>query len=164
MADRSEIEHPWFFEIGHPCSSFFPIFVEIGQGFILPQIVAIPNIGVLRASSPLIWDWTTKSDLKKSGKIRGDNTKLKNKRPEKSKSEDLLSDSCGGGCSGAKAPLFAARPRQRWQAECWLYQCVLRNSLAGSFRWFLCPGTTMYTWKTWNFEPTVASREVETGK
>jgi len=36
-----------------------------------------------------------KSDLKKSGKIRGKNTKLKNKRPEKSKSEDLWSDSCG---------------------------------------------------------------------
>jgi len=38
---------------------------------------------------------TMKSDLRKSEKIRGENTKLKNKRPEKSKSEDLWSDSCG---------------------------------------------------------------------
>jgi len=27
---------------------------------------------------------------------------------------------------------------KRWQAGCWLHQCVLRNTLAGSFRWFLC--------------------------
>jgi len=36
-----------------------------------------------------------KSDLKKSEKIRGNNTELKNKRVEKSKSEGLWSDSCG---------------------------------------------------------------------
>jgi len=34
--------------------------------------------------------------------------------------------------------------KQCWQAGCWLHQCVLRNSLAGSFRWFLCPGTLLY--------------------
>ena len=31
--------------------------------------------------------------------------------------------------------------KQRWQAGCWLNQCVLRNTLAGSKTWFLCPGT-----------------------
>ena len=36
-----------------------------------------------------------KTDLKKSEKIRGKNTNLKNKRPEKSRSEEPWSDSCG---------------------------------------------------------------------
>jgi len=31
---------------------------------------------------------------------------------------------------------------QRCQAGCWFHQCVLRNTLAGSFRWFLCAGMT----------------------
>jgi len=48
------------------------------------------------------------------------------------------------GGSGAKAPPLAARPKQSWQAGGWLHQCVLRNSLAGSFRWFLCPRTLLY--------------------
>jgi len=48
------------------------------------------------------------------------------------------------GGSGAKAPPLAARPRQRWQAGCWLHQCVLRNTLAGSKTWILCPGMTLY--------------------
>ena len=33
--------------------------------------------------------------------------------------------------------------KQRWQAGCWLHQCVLRNTLAGSKTWFLCPGMTL---------------------
>jgi len=41
--------------------------------------------------------------------------------------------------------LFNGLQKQRWQAGCWLHQCVLRNSLGGSFRWFLCPGTTLYS-------------------
>ena len=48
-----------------------------------------------------------KSDLEKRGKIRGENTKLNNKRPEKSKSEDLW-PVARGGC-GTKAPPLAAR-------------------------------------------------------
>ena len=28
--------------------------------------------------------------------------------------------------------------KQRSQAGCWLHQCVLRNTLAGSKTWFLC--------------------------
>jgi len=47
-----------------------------------------------------------------------------------------------GGC-GAKAPPLATRPKQRWQAGCWLHQCVLKNTLAGSKTWFLCPGTIL---------------------
>jgi len=35
--------------------------------------------------------------------------------------------------------------KQRWQAGCWLHQCVLRNMLAGSKTWFLCPGMTLYS-------------------
>jgi len=35
------------------------------------------------------------------------------------------------------------RNNQRWQAGCWLHQCVLRNTLAGSFRCFLCPEMTL---------------------
>jgi len=27
--------------------------------------------------------------------------------------------------------------KQRWQAGCWIHQCVLRNTLAGSNVWFL---------------------------
>jgi len=45
---------PDFVEIGHPIFFFFLIFLEIGQGFMRLQIVAIPNIGVLRANSPPI--------------------------------------------------------------------------------------------------------------
>jgi len=30
-----------------------------------------------------------------------------------------------------------------WQAGFWLYQCVLRKSLAGSKKRFRCPGTTL---------------------
>jgi len=37
--------------------------------------------------------------------------------------------------------------KQRWQAGCWLYQCVLRNTLAGSKTWFLCLRMTLY----WNY-------------
>jgi len=37
-----------------PFSSFFLIFFEIGQGFMRLQIVAIPNIGVIRANFPPI--------------------------------------------------------------------------------------------------------------
>ena len=33
--------------------------------------------------------------------------------------------------------------KQRWQAGCWLHQCVLRNTLAGSKTWFRCPGMTL---------------------
>ena len=36
--------------------------------------------------------------------------------------------------------------KQRWQAGFWLHQYVLRNTLAGSNRWFLCPGTLLYTY------------------
>ena len=35
--------------------------------------------------------------------------------------------------------------KQRWQAGCWLHQCVPRNTLAGSKTWFLCPGMILYT-------------------
>jgi len=34
--------------------------------------------------------------------------------------------------------------KQNWQAGCWLHQCVLRNTLAGSKTWFLCPRMTLY--------------------
>jgi len=34
--------------------------------------------------------------------------------------------------------------KQRWQAGCLLHQCVLRNTLAGSKTWFLCPETLLY--------------------
>jgi len=30
--------------------------------------------------------------------------------------------------------------KQRWQVGCWLHECVLRNTLAGSKTWFLRPG------------------------
>jgi len=40
--------------------------------------------------------------------------------------------------------------KQRWQAGCWLHQCVLRNTLAGSFRWFICPGMTLYVYIIFN--------------
>jgi len=47
-----------------------------------------------------------KCNLKKSEKFWGKNTKLKNKRPKKSKSEDLWSDSCG-----ARRPICLPRAR-----------------------------------------------------
>ena len=34
--------------------------------------------------------------------------------------------------------------KQRWQAGCWLHQCVLKNTLAGSKPWFLWAGTLLY--------------------
>jgi len=33
---------------------------------------------------------------------------------------------------------------QLWQAGFWLHQCVVRISLAGSKKWFLCPGSVLY--------------------
>jgi len=84
-----------------------------------------------------------KSDLKKSEKIRGGNTKLKNKRPESQNLRTSGPTPVARGGSGAKAPPLAARPKQCWQAGYWLHQRVLRNTLAGSKTWFLCPGTLL---------------------
>ena len=60
------------------------------------QSVVHPNIAVPRANSPPIWDRTMDEvRSQKKWKIREKNTWLKNKRPEKWKSEDLWSYSCG---------------------------------------------------------------------
>ena len=32
---------------------------------------------------------------------------------------------------------------KKFSPGCWLNQCVLRNTLAGSKTWFLCPGTIL---------------------
>jgi len=81
-----------------------------------------------------------KSDFRKSGE---QNIELK---INAQKSQNLRTSGptpVARGGSGAKAPQFAVRPKQPWQAGCWLHHYVLTNSLAGSFQWFLCPGTLL---------------------
>jgi len=102
------------------------------------QIVLIPNIGVLCTNFPLIRDNEVRSQ-KNVKKIGG---KTSNSKINAQKSQNLRTSGptpVARGGSGAKAPPLAARPKQHWQAECWLYQCVLRNTLAGFKTWFLCP-------------------------
>jgi len=86
-----------------------------------------------------------KSDLRRSEKLGGKtfNSKINAQKRQNLRTSGPTPVARGG--SGAKAPPLAARPKQRWQAGRWLHQCVLKNSLAGLFRWSLCPGTTLYS-------------------
>jgi len=54
-----------------------------------------------------------KSDFRKIGKIRGENTKLKNQRQEKSNLRTSGPTPVARGGCRAKAPPLAARPKQR---------------------------------------------------
>jgi len=86
-----------------------------------------------------------KSDRKKKWKkLWG---KTPNSKINAQKSQNLRTSGptpVARGGSGAKDPPLAAPTKQRWQAGCWLHECVLRNTLAGSKTWFLCPGMTLY--------------------
>jgi len=89
-----------------------------------------------------------------SEKVEKSGGKTRNSKKNAQKSQNLRTSGptpVARGGSGAKVPPLAARPKQRWQAGFWLYPCVLRNSLDGSFRWFLCPRTTLYAvqWLQW---------------
>jgi len=86
-----------------------------------------------------------KSDHKKVKKFGG---KTPNSKLNAQKSQNLRNSGptpVARGSSGAKATPLAARPKQHWQAGFWLHQCVFRNSLAGPRKWFLCPGSVLYS-------------------
>jgi hypothetical protein len=105
------------------------------------QGVAIPNIAVWRSySTPYSTEGhiLPKSDLRKSGKKVGGKTP--NSKINTQKSQNLRTRSKQRGFT---------RPKQRWQVGCWLHQCVLRNTLAGSFWWFLCPGMSEIPYQRW---------------
>jgi len=114
---------------------FSPFPHEIGQGFVASQGRHDPEYPGLKVifHPYLRSDNEMKPDLRKSGKIWGETPNSK-----------ILRISgptpMARGGFGAKAPPLAARPKQHWQAGCWLDQCVLKNTLAGSKTWFLCPG------------------------
>jgi len=85
------------------------------------------------------------SNLKKSEILGGEtrNSKINAKKSQNLRTSGPAPVARGG--SMAKAPPLAARPKQRWQAGFWLHQCVLKNSLAGSKKRFLCPGSVLTT-------------------
>jgi len=81
-----------------------------------------------------------------SEKVKKSRGKTPNSKINAQKSQNLWASGptpVARGGSGAKAHPLAALPKQRWQARCWLHQCVLRNMLAGSKTWFLCVGMTL---------------------
>jgi len=124
-----------------PFSPFSPLFFEIGQGFVAFPGRCNPEYRGLKVIFyPIFYRRSYSTEVrsqKKWGKSRGKNTLLKNNTQ---KSQNLRTRSKQRGFT---------RPKQRWQVGCWLHQCVLRNTLAGSFWWFLCPGMSEIPYQRW---------------
>jgi len=143
---RSNI--PDFIEIGHPIFLFFPYFYGDRTRFYASSDCCDPEYRCFTREFPP----NLRSDNEWSAiskKVKNLGGKTPNSKINAQKSQNLRTSGptpVVRGGSGAKAPPLAARPKQRCQAGFCLHQCVLRNSLAGSKKRFLCPGTTLW-WK-----------------